>query len=88
MKLIASAWDATWKGHPVRVARNELTHGFSVEVAGKVAVARTITLTGGGHWEGDVEVDGHKSHVVIELLGNSECDLWVDGEKLVVTVLP
>jgi len=85
MGFIKSAWNATWKGHVVHVSSSGLTRGFEVDVAGRVAVKRAITMTGAGHWEGDVEVDGRNVHVVVEILGTltgSECDLWLDGEKV------
>jgi hypothetical protein len=88
MSFIRSNWTASWKGHPVKVTSSGITHGFEVDVAGKVAVKRVITMTGAGHWEGDVEVDGKNAHVVVEIVGtlkDSEAALWIDGEKLALT---
>jgi hypothetical protein len=88
MGFVKSAWRATWKDLPVHVSSNGLTHGFHVQVAGKTAIQRVITLGGGsGHWEGDVDVEGSKAHVVVEILGtltDSECELWIEGEKIVL----
>lgn len=85
MGLTKTAWKATWKGHAVDIQRSELTRGFTVEVGGKVAVSRPMTMTGGGHWEGDAEIDGRSVHVILELVGHSECELTIDGEKLAIT---
>lgn len=90
MGFIKSVWKASWKGHPVNVSSSGLSRGFEVDVAGKVAVKRAITLSGSGRWEGDVEVDGRSAHVAVELTGTlvgSECDLWIDGEKIALEVV-
>ncbi len=90
MGFIQSVWKATWNGHPVNVSSSGLSRGFEVDVAGKVAVKRVMTLSGAGHWEGDVDVDGRGAHVVIELSGTltgTDCDLWIDGEKIPLEVV-
>lgn len=85
MGLTKTAWKATWRGHAVDIRRSELTRGFTVEVGGQVAVSRPMTMTGGGHWEGDLAIDGRSVHVILELVGHSECELVIDGEKLAIT---
>jgi hypothetical protein len=78
-------WKASWKGHPVHISSSGLRRGFEVDIAGKVALERAITVTGSGRWEGDVDVDGRNVHVAVEILGSftdSECELWIDGDKI------
>ncbi len=85
MGFAKSTWKASWKGHPVNVSSSGLTHGFEVDVAGKVAIKRAITMTGSGRWEGDVDVGGRSVHVAVEILGSlndSDCQLWIDGEQI------
>jgi hypothetical protein len=91
MGLLGTRWEASFQGHKIVVARNELTRGFNLEWDGEEIASRRWSLIGLGELHASAESEGRHVDVKVAIRwgGFSEldgkCIITVDGVEIPVT---
>jgi len=91
MGMLATRWEADYKGHAIIVSRNEIGRGFQVEWDGEVIASRSWSFFGLGELQGTANAQDEPVEVNVALRwgGFSEldgkCTVTVDGEDVAMT---
>jgi hypothetical protein len=95
MGLLNTRWEATYQGHSIVIARNELTKGFRIDWDGQELARRSWSFVGLGELHGTAEIDGKHIDVHVKLdwgdgplkgIGtDGKCILTVGGHDVPVT---
>ena len=84
MGLLATRWEATYEGHKLVVARNELTRGFYLAWDGTEIASRHWSFIGVGVLHASAETGGRHVEVRVALTWGEACIITIDGKEIPV----
>lgn len=85
MGLMSTSWTASYKGHSIKITRNEITRGVAVEWDGTRIAEKRRSLLGVGETRAEAELEGKRVPISARLFFPAKCRLTIGGETVATT---